>query len=434
MSARIRNLEARRAAALKAARGISDTAAAVNRDLNAEETAQYEAHMADAASAKASIDRERALELEEAGLRPDGSVDIGAARVIETKNNADADQKRGFQSKADFFSAIVRAAGPNGQRDKRLVFEAAAPGTFSNESSGTDGGFLVPPEFSKEIFDLSLTDDNLLSVVDVNPVGGNSMVFPKDETTPWGTDGVRAFWAGEAAAATATKVKVGDSIMRLHKLIALTPASDEMLADGATLAGYLPKAMARSIRWKTNEAFLNGTGAGQPLGMFNAGGPAVTVAKDSGQGANTITIGNVSNMLAQLLGDMNGAFWMFGKAAIPSLLQLTIGNVPAFLPVSSPFTQKPVWMLLGLPCVISQHAPAFSSLGDLRLIDGSFYRALTKAGAGIETATSMHLYFDADATAFRSIFRVDGQPKLSAAVTQAKDTPKLSPFVQLASR
>ena len=57
----------------------------------------------------------------------------------------------------------------------------------------------------------------------------------------------------------------------------------------------------------------------------------------------------------------------------------------------------------------------------------------TKAG-GIETATSMHLFFDAGATAFRVTFRMDGAPKLKAAISQAKGSNTLSPFVRLGAR
>jgi hypothetical protein len=46
----------------------------------------------------------------------------------------------------------------------------------------------------------------------------------------------------------------------------------------------------------------------------------------------------------------------------------------------------------------------------------------------------MHLYFDADATAFRATFRIDGQPKLAAAIAQAKGGNTLSPFVLLGAR
>lgn len=432
-SAKIRALEAKRAEALKGARTINDKADAEGRDLSAEELATYEAHVADATSLKARIDRQAALEFQEAGLRPDGSVDIGGAKRIEVKDNVDDDPKLGFKSKMDFFSAVMRASRPGASRDQRLVFEAAAPSTYSGEGSGVDGGFLVPPEFSKEIFSIGAQEDSLLPQIDVTPVQGNSMVFPKDETTPWGTDGVRANWIGEAAAITPTKIKLGTGVLRLHKLAAICPVSDEMMADGAALASWLPQAIGKSIRWKGNDAILNGTGDGQPLGMFAAGGPSVQVSKDSGQAANTLTVGNIANMLGQLWSE-GTPFWMFGRGLFPSLLQLTIGNVPAFLPVSSPITGKVGYTLFGYPCVISQHAPAFSSKGDLRLMDGSYYRAITKAGAGMETDTSMHLYFDAAAIAFRTIFRMDGQPKLAASITQNKDSGALSPFLQLQAR
>ena len=46
----------------------------------------------------------------------------------------------------------------------------------------------------------------------------------------------------------------------------------------------------------------------------------------------------------------------------------------------------------------------------------------------------MHLYFDADAMAFRTTFRMDGQPKLAAPISPANGTKTLSPFVQLGAR
>jgi HK97 family phage major capsid protein len=140
-------------------------------------------------------------------------------------------------------------------------------------------------------------------------------------------------------------------------------------------------------------------------------------------------------MIARLPpGSLARAQWLITPDAIPALFGLTIGNVPAYLPLNSPLAGRPSWMLFGLPVTVSQHAAAFSSLGDLLLFDGQYYRALTARGQGIQTASSMHLYFDADATAFRAIFRVDGQPKIVAQITQAKGSNALSPFVQLASR
>ena len=94
---------------------------------------------------------------------------------------------------------------------------------------------------------------------------------------------------------------------------------------------------------------------------------------------------------------------------------------------------SPYGTLLGRPVIVSQHANTFSSLGDVLLVDLSYYQTITKAG-GMQTATSMHLYFDADMTAFRTTFRMDGQSKIAAPITPAKGTATLSPFIQLAAR
>ena len=267
-------------------------------------------------------------------------------------------------------------------------------------------------------------------------------MFPKDETTPWGTDGVRAYWQAEASVATQTKPKFGLQSMRLHKLMALVPISDELLDDSSALGSYLPNLMARSIRWKTNEALLYGDGAGKPLGAFFsagiAGSPGVVQAKDAAQATLTISALNIMNMVARLPpGSFPKSVWLVTPDALPSLFTLTLGGYPIYLPTAGAsiggIQMNPYGTLAGRPIVISQHVPAFSSQGDISLVDMSYYRTITKAG-GIQTATSLHLFFDADATAFRATFRVDGQPKIVNPITQAKGSKTLSPFIQLQAR
>ncbi|MGE5467287.1 MAG: phage major capsid protein, partial [Ignavibacteria bacterium] len=360
-----------------------------------------------------------------------GFAEVPDGQIVLT-DRREADPRRGFQSFGEF-AQTVRAAGLHGgSRDERLVIGAAAPSTYGSEGTGADGGYLVPPEFARDIFTLSLTEDSLLPMTDSIDVGGNSMVFPKDETTPWGTDGVRAYWQAEAAAATATKPKFGTSTLRLHKLMALVPLTDELIADTNALEGYLPGKVADSIRWKTNEAILNGNGAGQPQGAF-ASGAIQVIAKESGQAANTVDTKNILKMIASLPpGSFPRSFWLITPDALPAVFGLTLGNYPIYM-APGDAKNNPYGMLMGRPILVSQHAAAFSSQGDIALVDMKYYRTITKA-AGMETATSMHLYFDADATAFRTTFRVDGQPKITAPITQAKGSNKLSPFVLLGAR
>ena len=71
--------------------------------------------------------------------------------------------------------------------------------------------------------------------------------------------------------------------------------------------------------------------------------------------------------------------------------------------------------------------------GDIVLADWGMYRTITKAG-GIETATSMHFWFDRGVTAFRAVFRIDGQPSITKPVTPNKGANSLSPIVTLDAR
>lgn len=423
-SKKLRDLQAKKAGLVTSARALTTLAETESRDLSAEEAAQFDALRGQIDSVNASIDRENTL------LAEESSVGIVAEHVVDRTT---LDEKKGFKSFGEFAAAVQQANTNRNAVDARLSIEAAAPGTYGNESSGADGGFLIPPEFSRSIFTLSQTEDSLLPMTDNTDVSGNSMVFPKDETTPWGTDGVRAYWQAEASAATATKPKLGTNILRLHKLMALVPLTDELVSDTNALDSYLPGKVADSIRWKVNEALLFGNGNGQPLGAFN-GGASIMQTKEAAQGASTVLLANITNMIARLIpGCYPRSVWLITPDALPSLFGLTLGNYPIYLPTNQGAQGNPYGTLMGRPIIVTQHAPAFSAQGDISLVDMSYIRSITKAG-GIQTATSLHLYFDADATAFRATFRVDAQPKIVAPVSQAKGAKTLSAFIQLEAR
>jgi HK97 family phage major capsid protein len=430
MNKQLRELLARKAKHVAAMRAITDKATAESRDLADDEVTAFDAEKVSLDRCAAAITREQDLIEHE---RSAGVFVPEGAQVGPLADRIESDPRRGFESFGEFAQSVRSGSLRNGAPDPRLTIGAAAPGTYANESSGADGGFLVPPEFSTDIFTLSLADDALLPMTDNIEVGGNGMVFPKDETTPWGTDGVRAYWQAEASVALATKPKLSTSALRLHKLMALTPVTDELMEDARALDSYLPGLVARSIRWKTNEAILYGDGAGKPLGAFN-GTAAVVVAKESGQATATLQINNIAKMIARLPpGSFPKSQWLITPDALPALFTLTLGNYPIYMPISEGAKGSPYGTLMGRPIMVSQHASAFSAQGDVSLIDLSYYRTITKAG-GIKTATSMHLYFDADATAFRAIFRVDGQPTIVNPIAQAKGSNTLSPFVSLGAR
>jgi HK97 family phage major capsid protein len=326
-------------------------------------------------------------------------------------------------------------ANPNvgGEPDQRLFIPGtigAAPTTYGNEAAGADGGFAVPPEYAREIFQHSLEEDALLALCDEFPIQSNSMVWPRDETTPWGTDGIRAYWENEAAQATQTKPKGDTATMRLKKLMALVPVTDELAADWGALDRYIGRATSRSIRWKTNLAIFEGPGVGQPLG-FHLHASQVSVAKETSQVADTIVAANATKMYARMLAPMS-AVWLLNPDAFPQMPMMVIGTQPVYIGPNGMKT-APGGLLLGRPMILTDVCKTVGDKGDIHFVNLQYYRAITKAG-GIQTATSLHLFFDYDMAAFRATFRVDGQPAISASVTPANGSSNRSAFVTLDAR
>jgi HK97 family phage major capsid protein len=310
MSKQLRELQARKAGLIKDARALTDAAAAEQRDMNEEEMNAFDALKLRIEAASAAIDRESALIAEEArmAMLPDDS----ARGFVTVTDNREADPRHGFKSVGEFLKTVCHAQKPGNGIDERLLIGAnrgaAVPANFGAEGSGQDGGFLVPPQFAQEIFQLSLGEDSLLPMTDNVEITGNTMAFPKDETTPWGTNGIRAYWQGEATPAAGTKPVLGLSSLRLKKLMALVPVTDELLDDTNALSTYLPDKIATSIRWKTNESILFGSGTGVPMGCMS-GGSTVTVAKETGQAAQTLLAQNLAKMISRLPPMSPSSFW-----------------------------------------------------------------------------------------------------------------------------
>jgi len=158
-----------------------------------------------------------------------------------------------------------------------------------------------------------------LTYCDSYTVSGNSMVFPKDETTPWGNRRRGApiaerghgcdrdqpkIWRYDAAAAQADGAR----------------AADRRADVGRPDAGRLPdeKRSAIRFRWKSNEAILYGIGNGQPQGALQ-GAAAIVVAKTSGQATLTLTALNLANMIARLPeGSYGRAIWLINNDVLPN--------------------------------------------------------------------------------------------------------------------
>jgi HK97 family phage major capsid protein len=350
-------------------------------------------------------------------------------------NEPDPATSGGFKALTEFAIA-VRNAQVGMATDPRLAeVEKAAAATGFHQNQGTAGeGFLVPVEYRQAIWDLTFEEPDLLSMVSPEPTMANTVKIAKDETTPWGSAGVRAHWRSEGAQMTADKMAMTGTIVELHELFAFVTATQEVLDDGPRLQDRLTRQASKAISWTASDAIMWGDGNGKPLGFMSS--PAlVTQAAEAGQAVDSLVAKNIFKMNARILrAGASRPIFLANSDLDPELGVMTIGDLPAFLPNNQPLTSPFEGFLRGKPLLYSEHCAALGDVGDISEVDLNGYYCATKQGGGVDFAASIHLFFDQNITAFRWLFRFGGQPFLSAPVARNKGANTKSHFVTLAAR
>lgn len=458
----IEQLKQRMAELVAKAQGIRDLAATANRDLTVDEAAELDACLSAFDAADADLKRLEGIAAMEArssapaprqtvsdpinGTGSQAAAPVATpARMTVPRQAADpvARQRYGFQSFGEFCASVKNASVDPRGTDPRLITAASAT-TYGSEGVGADGGFAVPPEWRAAIMSLVLDDEDLLARTDQNPISGNSMTFPVDETTAYqSSGGIQAYWDGEGSTITQSKPALKELTAKLHRLTALVPMTEELLEDAPAMGAYVQRKAGEKLAFKVSDAIVNGTGAGMPLGIMNA--PClVTVSKISSQVADTLHAKNVVAMMARMPAkSFRNAVWLVNQDLMTQIPQLgfavtdgTTTNVGAGALYTAPGAMangSPYGSLWGRPIVPTEACAPIGDLGDIILADLSQYLTVTKAG-GVKSDVSIHLFFDTNTTAFRFVLRMNGQPWLSSAIARKSGSNTLSHFVTLEAR
>ena len=319
------------------------------------------------------------------------------------------------------------------QPDERLSTRAALG---ANETTPSDGGFLVQQDFVTELLKRTYETGILASKVKKIPISSNAnglKINAVDEESRangsrWG--GIQTYWEGEAEELTASKPKFRQMELSLKKLTGLCYATDELLQDAAALESVIRQAFAEEFGFKIDDSILFGTGEGEPLGILNSGA-IVQVAKEKDQTA-IITVNNLITMWNRLWARSRAnAVWYINQELEPYLYTLTVGDKPVYIPAGG-LSQKPYGTLFGRPVVPLEQCSAAGEVGDIILADVGQYLLIDKGG--MKAASSIHVRFLYDENVFRFIYRVDGKPIWNKPLTPYKGSASVSPFVTLAKR
>lgn len=336
----------------------------------------------------------------------------------------------GFRSMGEYAKAVIGAS--RGHHDPRLV---AAATTYGSEGTNADGGYAVPPDFRETIVRQIQGEEALLPRTDQQQTSSNKITVPIDAGTPWATSGgIQGSWLAEGAAKPASKPALGQMEVKAYKLAALVPVTDELLEDVPSLSRYLPSKVADKFTSMINDAIINGDGSGKPQGLLNSGSK-ITVAKETGQAADTLVFENVIKMWSRLYAPLRaGAVWIMNQDVEPQLFGMMMpgDTIPAYLPPNG-LSGNPFATLFGRPIIPSESAQALGDEGDIILTNLNQYLTVVKSG-GIKSDVSMHLYFDQDITTFRFVIRIGGQSWWSAPAAKRNGSNTLSNIVTLAAR
>lgn len=331
-----------------------------------------------------------------------------------------------FENFEEFLQAVS-----SGRHDPRLRDVSIRAMT---EGIPSEGGFLVPEEYGAFLLDGSLEREIVRPRARVWPMTTQTRKVPAwdgFDHTSGVYGGFSGQWLAEGGTATRQNAKLRQIQLTAKKLGIYTQASRELREDGVSFEAQLSDAMTDAIAYYLDNAFLVGTGAGQPLGILND--PAlITISKEAGQPASTFLYQNCTKMLARLHpGAFGNAIWIANQTLLSQFMEMSIAVGTGGSWIKAVEQRGNDFYLLGKRLLFTEKLPTAGTKGDVILADLSKYTIGMRQEVVIDRSNAPGWL--QDLTDYRIILRADGQGSWSQAVTP-KNGDSLSWCVTLQAR
>lgn len=286
---------------------------------------------------------------------------------------------------------------------------------------GSEGGFLIPEGFAAQILDVALESEIVRPRARIWPMTTENLKIPGwngfDHSGGDLYGGFGGAWLAEAGTATREYPELRQIELKAKKLAIYSQASRELIESGVNFEQQLFGAMAKSVSWHMDNAYISGNGVGRPLGILNSPG-VVSVAPEPGQAAGTLLHENLANMFARLHPSLiNNSVWLCNSTAIPQLLQLSIavGVGGVHVPVLSDTGGQ--FKMLTRPVIFTEKVPQLGTEGDIILVDLSQYAVGLRREIFMDKSNAPGWLQDLQD--YRTLVRVDGQGTWSDVFTPA---------------
>lgn len=138
------------------------------------------------------------------------------------------------------------------------------------EGVDADGGYLVPEEYDSRLID-TLEEENIMRKL------GRVITTSGEHKINIAATKPAAAWIEEGGALTFGDATFSQILLDAHKLHVAIKVTEELLYDNAFgLENYIIDQFGKALANAEEDAFLNGTGVGQPLGLFAKTGGGTT--------------------------------------------------------------------------------------------------------------------------------------------------------------
>jgi len=348
------------------------------------------------------------------------------------------DKTGGFKCVGEFLVKVRKAYDGEGQPDSRLIFGKTAG--HMEEGTDSQGGALVPKQWAKEIYHAAMENAIVRPRAKVFPMKRDSLVIRVLKDSDRSSNlfgGITFSWVEERGSKVdaISKPAIGKVELNVHKLVGSCFVSNELEDDYESFGEFAKTSFGQAIRFVEDDAFINGTGGGMPLGIEQAGCRTQVTRAAVG----VIDWRDIANMAKRLLPrSWESAVWLLNPDVIGELFEATspAANQATALDLSNR-------MLWGIPFIPTEKCQAMGTEGDIILADFghghyligdremriSASRHVKYEDTSLETSETYG--FETDETFWKIVLRTDGQPLLSADITPKRGANDLGMFIVL---
>jgi HK97 family phage major capsid protein len=297
--------------------------------------------------------------------------------------------------------------------------------------SDPDGGYLVPEDFKADLLRVASEDGIIRPFATVLPAGSSPdtavnipVLNQAGAASKDFFSGVWFTWCEEGAAKTNKEISIDSIKLEPHEYNAYAVLTDKLIRNAPVMETYVRQVYSRAQVAFEDYYFLRGTGVGQPLGIISS--PAYIQAARAV--ADQIAFADIVAILSQILPGSNKLMWVISRSCLGQIINLadTAGNS---IFIQGDATKGISDRLMGYPIKWTFRAPALGTVGDISLIDATYY--LIKDGFGPAFDFSKHVYFLENQSVLKMFANVDGQPWLNGTITAEDAATEISPFVGL---